>query len=281
MKDQQAATNLRAREALFHDRWAESTDADEVKVREAFELPTAPENRFILRRMGPLQGKRVLDMGAGMGEASVYFALAGAEVTACDVSPKIMEMAIRVGERFGVRLNGVVAAAEDFEAQHDYYDFVYASNLIHHVADRKKLFRRIHAALKVGGKFFSWDPLLYNPIIKIYRPMAAGVRSPDESPLTFKDVTLARQYFVNVGHREFWISSLALFLKYYFIDRVHPSQERYCKRIFKETPASLWWWMPLRLADNVLERIPLVRRLAWNMVMWGEKGELVDAGEGG
>ena len=36
---------------------------------------TALENRCILRRMGDLKGKRILDIGAGLGESSVYFAL--------------------------------------------------------------------------------------------------------------------------------------------------------------------------------------------------------------
>ena len=43
------------------------------------------------------------------------------------------------------------------------------------------------------------------------------------------------------------------------------------KRILRETPERLWWWMPLRALDRVLTRIPLVRWLAWNVVMWGEK----------
>ena len=82
---------------------------------------------------------------------------------------------------------------------------------------------------------------------------------------------LAGRYFQNVRHREFWILTLALFLKYYLIDRVHPNDDRYWKRIFRETPATLGWWLPLAAADRVLTRLPLVRRLAWNMVMWGEK----------
>ena len=65
--------------------------------------------------------------------------------------------------------------------------------------------------------------------------------------------------------------TLSLFLKYYLIDRVHPNTDRYWKRIFRETPATLGWWLPLKRIDRVLTRIPLVRCLAWNMVMWGVK----------
>lgn len=65
--------------------------------------------------------------------------------------------------------------------------------------------------------------------------MASRVRTSDESPLTADDVALVRQFFANVGHREFWIVSLVLFLKYYLFDRVHPNQDRYWKRILSET----------------------------------------------
>ena len=78
-------------------------------------------------------------------------------------------------------------------------------------------------------------------------------------------------FFPNLQHREFWILSLSLFLKYYLIDRVHPNDERYWKRILLETPRTLWWWTPLELVDRLLTRLPMVRCLAWNMVMWGEK----------
>jgi len=97
------------------------------------------------------------------------------------------------------------------------------------------------------------------------------VRTEDESPLTFAELDRVRTFFGSVDHREYWIAALALFAKYYLFDRVHPNQDRYWKRILKETPTSLWWWRPLAAADVVLGRIPLVRRLAWNIVYWGRR----------
>jgi len=119
--------------------------------------------------------------------------------------------------------------------------------------------------------FFSYDPLTYNPAINIYRRMATEVRTPDEAPLSAADIRLARRYFSNVGHREFWISALALFAKYYLVDRVHPNADRYWKRILHEKHETLRWWIPLVKFDSVLTRIPAVRWMAWNMVMWGQK----------
>jgi SAM-dependent methyltransferase len=201
----------------------------------------------------------------------VYFALQGADVTTVDVSPQMVEKAVRLGAEFGISLRGLVSGGESLDLPEATYDILYIANTIHHVQDRDPLFAQMHRALKVGGRFFSYDPLAYNPAINVYRRMATAVRTPDESPLTTADLALARKYFRRVGHREFWISTLFLFVKYFAMDRVNPNEDRYWKRILRETPRTLWWWLPLRTLDSFLARVPLVRWLAWNMVMWGEK----------
>lgn len=258
-------------ESSFHDAWASSTDLNAVDVVAAFEAPTALENRFVMQLLGPLTGKRLLDVGAGLGESSIYFALQGAEVTCTDLSPGMIRNALSLAERHRVRIDAIVSAGEDLNVSADTYDVVYIANTIHHVTNKRSLFDNARRALKRGGIFVSIDPLAYNPVINLYRRMATDVRTPDEKPLTFADVELAAQYFDDVQHREFWILSLALFMKYYLIDRVHPNSDRYWKRIFRETARNLWWWMPLRAVDEGLTYLPFVRRMAWNMVMWGRK----------
>ncbi len=101
--------------------------------------------------------------------------------------------------------------------------------------------------------------------------MATEVRTEDESPLTRSDFALVRELFAGAGHREFWIASLLLFVKYMVIDRVHPNADRYWKRILRETDDGLLWWKPLRALDAALTRIPGLRWWAWNTVMWGTK----------
>ena len=266
-------TAIQRREAAFHNAWASHTNVEDVLVRECFEAPTALENRFILSQMGPLRGKKLLDIGAGLGESSVYFALQGAHVTTTDVSPLMVETILALGRKYGVQLEGIVSGAEDLCVPDGAFDLVYIANTIHHVEDRRLLFEQMSRALKAGGMFFSFDPIAYNPAINVYRRMATAVRTPDEAPLTRADLALAREYFSDVQHREFWISTLALFAKYYLVDRVHPNEDRYWKRILRETPEHLRWWAPLRALDMVLTRLPAMRWLAWNMVMWGRKPE--------
>jgi 2-polyprenyl-3-methyl-5-hydroxy-6-metoxy-1,4-benzoquinol methylase len=121
------------REAAFHDAWAGSTPIDDVLVRECFEAPTAMENRFILSCMGDLKGKRLLDIGAGLGESSVYFALQGAQVTMTDISPGMVQTGQELAKKYGVEVQGIVSQAEDLGVPAETYDFVYIANTIHHV----------------------------------------------------------------------------------------------------------------------------------------------------
>ncbi len=264
---------IHERETEFHDEWADSTPVAEVRVRECFEALTAVENRYILSQMGPLRGKRILDVGSGLGESSVYLALQGAEVVMVDISPRMIEKAKEVGRYHGIRVEGFPAVGEDLPVGDSEFDIVYTANTIHHVTDHAKFFAEIRRVLKPGGRFFSFDPLAYNPAINIYRRMATTVRTEDEAPLSRADLALARTYFTDVSYRTFWIATLALFAKYYLVDRVHPNADRYWKRIFGETPESLWWWRPLLALDSALTRMPGLRWWAWNIVMSGKRSE--------
>lgn len=270
-KEGEMESDLHDKEAKFHDQWAQGTACSEVLVREAFEAPTALENRFILSMMGDLRGKTVLDVGSGLGESSVYFALLGAKVTALDVSPKMIELAKTLAREHGVEIEGVVSPAENLALPDDSFDFVYLGNVIHHIVGREALFGQVRRVLKPGGRFFSWDPLKYNPVINVYRRMASEVRSEDEMPLGREDLATARSVFGRVGMRTFWITALALFLKYYLVDQVDPNVERYWKKIYCEDPGKLGWWRLLAAVDSLLARLPGVRLLAWNVVLWGAK----------
>jgi SAM-dependent methyltransferase len=266
------ADAVHERERRFHDGWAGETAADEVRVRAAFEALTAPENGFILGLMGDLRDRRVLDLGSGLGEAAVYFALRGAHVTATDVSPEMCALCVEAGRRHGVAIEAIVTPVERLAVPEGTFDLAYGANLLHHVTDLESTLAAVRRALRPGGRCFFWDPLAYNPVINVYRRMATRVRTEDEHPLGFDVLRAFRRHFVGVRHREFWLTTLLLFLKYYAWDRVHPNASRYWKRILLEDPRRIgWWFRPLQAVDGVLLRLPLVRRLAWNTVIWAEK----------
>ena len=84
--------------------------------------------------------------------------------------------------------------------------------------------------------------------------MATEVRTEDEAPLDFSVPEMAGEYFDNVQHREFWIAGLALFVKYYLCDRVHPGR---CRRGRGLAPRG-----HARTQAAGVRRLPRRRRLA-------------------
>ena len=83
-----------AKERKFHDVWASTIDIEGIRVVDYFESCTAPENRFILKQMGDLIDKYLLDLGCGAGENSVYFAKKGARCLATDYSSGMVDVAV-------------------------------------------------------------------------------------------------------------------------------------------------------------------------------------------
>lgn len=262
------------REAVFHNKWAASESVINIAISQLFESVAAMENQFIISHVGELKGKKILDVGCGFGESAVYFALKGAEVIAVDISPEMIRFAKELANRYGVAINFVVSAAEELRFENESFDIVYCANLLHHlsISNRIGFLERMHRVLKNGGWFYSWDPLVYNPAIKIYRRIADEVRSKDEVPLNFRILKDFKKIFSKTYHKEFWLLTLTLFFKYYFINRYNPNEIRYWKEIYKENPESIgWWFNGLKKIDNILLNIPLLRRLAWNIVIYAQK----------
>jgi len=256
------------KERGFHDEWADNIDYRSVKVYETFLACTSPEPSWVLSHFGDLRGKRVLELGSGAGEAAVYFALKGADVTATDLSPRMLEVVQQVAIQHGVKLTTVVCSAEDLSLfESESFDIVYAANTLHHV-DIERCLDETKRVLKVDGVGGFWDPVAYNPAINVYRRMATEVRTIDEHPLRRSDMKYFSDRFAVVGKRFFWLTSLLIFLKLYLIDRIHPNEDRYWKRIISHESELRKWYKPLAAIDRVfLMLVPALGWWCWNIAI--------------
>lgn len=271
LKTESSLNDLLQREQTFHDKWASDTSVDNVMVVESFEACTAPEHRCIMGFLGDISGKKILDMGCGLGEAAVYFAMKGANVTASDLSSGMVEMAKSVGRRFGVTLHGHVSSADQTGLPDNSFDIVYAGNILHH-ADIPKVLDEAKRILKPGGVFVSWDPLIHNPAINVYRKLAMAVRTIDEHPLHMKELRYFRERFSETKFRFFWLTTLLVFLRFFFWERVHPGKERYWKKILTDAQRLKSFYSPLEKFDAFLLKIaPWLGRYCWNVVVWCRK----------
>ncbi|NER47640.1 MAG: class I SAM-dependent methyltransferase [Symploca sp. SIO1A3] len=255
------------KERYFHDTWAAVIDVEGIRVADYFESCTAPENRFILQQMGDIASKKLLDLGCGAGENSVYFAKKGAHCVAADYSPGMVEVAIKLAAANNVDIEGCTANAMALDFPDNTFDLVYASNLLHHIPEPKIALQEMHRVLKPGGKACFWDPLKHNPIINIYRYLATEVRTEDETPLDINIVDYIRSLFSETVYDTFWLATLWIFLRFYLIEKVDPNRERYWKKIIIEHQRLQGEYQRLEMLDKVLKQLPLMKRFAWNLAV--------------
>jgi len=266
---------LLKKEESFHDDWADSIDIDSVMVDEFFESALAPENRYIFGKLGDLNDKSVLELGAGAGEASVYFAKKGANVVATDLSGGMLKVVEKLAEKHGVSVKTEKCSADSLPFADGSFDVVYAGNLLHHV-DIAKTLAEAHRVLKNGGSFVSWDPLAHNPAINVYRRIATKVRTSDEHPLKMKELKIFKGIFgkENVSYHTAWFFTNFIFLKMYLIEKVDPNKERYWKRIYTHSHLYEKTYKKLEKADGgFLKIFPFMRRFCWNIIIICKKGE--------
>lgn len=265
--------NISQKEANFHDTFAKSINLDELLVNETFTACTSPENKYILSKFGPLKGKRILDIGCGAGESSVYFALQGADVTALDVSEKMINTVIALAKTHNVTVKTIISDVMEMENTNETYDIVYGNGVLHHFQNHRKCLEIIYQVLTKSGVAAFIEPLTHNPIINIYRKIATEVRTEDEKP--FKIIELEEMFtkqFDSFEHEEFWFFTMAIFLKFFLVDRVHPNKERYWKKIIKEADKLEPLYEKLNKLDNMfLNSLPFLKRYCWNSVIIGKK----------
>jgi 2-polyprenyl-3-methyl-5-hydroxy-6-metoxy-1,4-benzoquinol methylase len=252
----------------FHNDWAKKEDIESIDILKSNQVCTAPEMRHITDTLGDIKDKSLLDVGCGLGEASIYFAMLGANVTASDLSEGMLSVTSKLAKINGVSVKTHLASAEDLNLlKMDQFDIIYMGNLLHHV-DISTTINKIKPHLKKNGVFVSWDPLHYNPIINIYRIFAKNLRTPDEHPLKIKDIKLFAKNFDIVETKYFWFSTLIIFILMALIQRKNPGRERFWKVVVSEGDKWRWLYNPLEKLDKFLLKVfPPFRLLCWNIVV--------------
>ncbi len=119
---------------------------------------TAPAAKFIAHLIGAPEGKpcKVLDIAAGHGMYGITIAKQNpnAQIVAVDWPP-VLEVAMENAAAAGVAARYATRAGSAFEADLGAgYDYALLTNIFHHfdMPTCERLMRRVHAALKPGGK---------------------------------------------------------------------------------------------------------------------------------
>ena len=114
---------------------------DEVEARKYFVEPHIPA----FADFAHWRGKKVLEIGCGIGTDSINFARAGADITVVDLSGESLELCKKRFEVFGLKANFYEGNAEhlsDFVPL-EKYDLIYSFGVIHHTPHPERVMEQL------------------------------------------------------------------------------------------------------------------------------------------
>lgn len=146
--------------------------------------------------LGPVAGKRVLDVGSGAGEWALYLAECGARVVATDVSGESMRQVRAAAATLGFadRLETVVLDAHRMPFADASFDLIHGQFILHHL-DLARAGPELVRVLRPGGVAVFCETSASNPLLMFARRHLVGRFGiprwsvPGEHPLRPEDVT--------------------------------------------------------------------------------------------
>jgi SAM-dependent methyltransferase len=174
--DQYAGPELRMLTARSFTAWPAWDDLSLDAVHYGPDIPTEAD----LRLLGPIDGKRILELGCGGGTMSIAMAKQGARVIAVDESVQQVMHARRLAEREEVKLELHQGDLADLAfVRADTVDAAVSIYSLGAVADLDRVFRQVHRVLRPEA------PL----VISLPHPAFRAIQGGGDPP------SLQRSYF--------------------------------------------------------------------------------------
>ncbi len=195
---------------------------------------------YAFAQLGPLDGRIVLDLGCGRGRASLRLARLGADVVACDISPRMVAatLALATGCGLSAQVQPLVMSAHMLALPAASVDAVLGISVLHHL-DYRAACREVSRVLRPGGRAVFVEPLGHNPLLRLFRLLTPAARTDGERPLRWPQLA-------GWQHREFYLLGLLA-----------------APRALRLLRPSL-----ARLDAALLRAHPALRRWCWITVMW-------------
>lgn len=152
---------MKADKQQVHNFWNEASCGEKLYLANSDRAGygTQAQKRYELEpyivnfaRFDDSAGKRVLEIGVGLGADHQRFAQAGAHLTGIDLTKRAIEHTRHRLAVFGLISQLATGDAENLELSDESFDLVYSWGVLHHSPDTQKAINEVHRVLKKGGE---------------------------------------------------------------------------------------------------------------------------------
>jgi ubiquinone/menaquinone biosynthesis C-methylase UbiE len=250
-------------ERKFHDNYARNLDWDQplselLSYEEGIDFLEI--EKYFNEMLGAVNGKKILDIGSGFGDAALNMAKKEAIVTSIDISPNLIEGCKYRAKKNNLTVNFQIMDASNLKFEDNTFDIILGYRSIHHLQNINEFLLSAIRCLKPGGFILFVEPQKFNPFVEFGRKFIKNGeedRTATEHPLVPKDIKIMKEIFENIEKHEFsFLSAACRIFKIMKLGKVYKLSVHYFTFI-----------------DHLLWYLPFLRPLYWQVVIKCYKNE--------
>ncbi len=220
-----------------------------------------------------IAGKAVLDIGAGGGGKSVFYALNGAKkVVGIDIEKDFVKEAKAFAEKKNVcNTEFIVADACNMPFESETFDICVMNDVFEHLSEPEKVLKEVYRILKKGGKVFINSPPYFHP----YGAHLSDLIGIPYVHILFPESVLIKAYKELAKNTKSYLKRVNLRFgivegkeRITYINRM--TIKRFEGIIRKENPfeTELYKLIPLKTKLAFLTRVPILREMFVRMIVY-------------
>lgn len=109
-------------------------------------------HKNVLQFLSSAKELRILEVGCGVGDFSLYLSQQGADVTAVDFSSQAIELAIRKAKAQNREVDFRVADAQNLPFENDSFDLIVSCECLEHIPAPQLALNEMYRVLKPSGR---------------------------------------------------------------------------------------------------------------------------------
>lgn len=229
------------------------------EIESELQFNLTPDKQYALSLMGDLKGKKVLEIGGGLGINAISLARAGADVFVIDIANARLELLQKISSNLNLegRIHLFQMQGESLGFKENFFDIAYTKSVLIHT-EVKRVAKEVKRTLKDGGIGIFIEPFTKNPFANFYRrTFAPKIWREIAHYFDLEQLAKISLHFQNIEVKRFYLFSFLAFFWQFGIRNL---------TLFKLSIKILTYF------DNILFKIfPFLRKYAWFGVIFVKK----------